>query len=54
MIDGSGLTVVSFRWIDPTCKIAAVFFTQVLPPGDPVAIELFDELERAVYKELSA
>ena len=42
------------RWIDMTSDIAGVFFTQVLPPGDPVVRELFDELERAVYRDLES
>ncbi|KAF6816527.1 beta-lactamase [Colletotrichum sojae] len=38
-------------WMDRESGVAAVMVTQVLPPGDPVSIKLYDELERAVYKE---
>ncbi|KAK5045060.1 hypothetical protein LTR84_010208 [Exophiala bonariae] len=37
-------------WYDPKSGIAATLFVQLLPPGDVVVAELFDELERAVYK----
>jgi hypothetical protein len=38
------------QWYDPKSGIAATLFVQLLPPGDAVVAELFDELERAVYK----
>ncbi|OIW25732.1 beta-lactamase [Coniochaeta ligniaria NRRL 30616] len=40
-------------WIDREAGVAGVLFVTVLrdPPGDPVAIRLYGELERAVYEE---
>lgn len=32
--------------------IAATMFVQALPMGDPVAIRLIDELERAIYQTI--
>jgi hypothetical protein len=40
------------QWLDLESGVAAVLFTQVLPPGDPVVKDLYDELEKAVYKNL--
>jgi CubicO group peptidase (beta-lactamase class C family) len=41
-------------WIDRETGVAGVFFTTVLrnPPGDPVVIRLYRELEEAVYADL--
>ncbi|KXX74076.1 Acyltransferase LovD [Madurella mycetomatis] len=39
-------------WIDRESGIAATLFVSVLPQGDAVVTELYDELERAVYKDL--
>lgn len=39
-------------WVDPKSGIAAVMTTQVEPFNYPVAIELFRELEEAVYQNL--
>ncbi|KAL2157959.1 hypothetical protein VTH06DRAFT_4768 [Thermothelomyces fergusii] len=39
-------------WIDPRTGIAAVMFTSLFPYSDPVAVELYDKLERAVYADL--
>lgn len=41
-----------YQWWDPRTGIAGVLFTQVLPPGDAVVIDLYDELETAVYQHL--
>ena len=42
------------QWIDWESGIAATLFLQVLPPFDSIVISMFDELERAVYKDLLA
>jgi hypothetical protein len=42
------------QWIDWGSGIAAMLFLQVLPPFDNIAISMFDELERAIYKDLLA
>lgn len=42
------------QWIDWESGITATLFLQVLPPFDSIAISMFDELERAVYKDLLA
>ncbi|RVX66766.1 hypothetical protein B0A52_08959 [Exophiala mesophila] len=47
----SGVTCPRW-WIDPKAGVAATLYTQILPPGDLVVSSLFDELERAVYKDL--
>jgi CubicO group peptidase (beta-lactamase class C family) len=41
-------------WIDQESGVAGVLFVTVLrdPPGDPVAIKLYRELEEAVYADL--
>ncbi|TDZ54331.1 Acyltransferase LovD [Colletotrichum trifolii] len=41
----------SHWWMDRETGIAAALITQVLPHGDAVVTELYDELERAVYRE---
>lgn len=40
------------QWVDPETGIGAVLVAKVLPFGDPVVGSLYDELERALYKEL--
>jgi hypothetical protein len=42
------------QWIDWESGIAATLVLQVLPPFDSMVISMFDELERAVYKDLLA
>lgn len=42
----------SHWWIDLETGIAASLVVTVLPMGDPVVHRLYDELERAVYREL--
>jgi hypothetical protein len=42
------------QWIDWESGIAATLLLQVLPPFDSVVLGMFDELERAVYKDLVA
>ncbi|KAL2174120.1 beta-lactamase/transpeptidase-like protein [Thermothelomyces heterothallicus CBS 202.75] len=39
-------------WIDPETGIGAVMLVNVIPYGDSAALALFDELERAVYRDL--
>lgn len=39
-------------WIDPTTGIAGAVFTQVEPHGNRMVVEMFDELERVVYRYL--
>lgn len=41
-------------WMDRESGIAAAMVAQAMPHGDPIAIKLYDELERAVYSELLA
>jgi hypothetical protein len=38
--------------MDLQTGIAAVLTTQVLPPGDRVVSDLYDELEKTVYRDL--
>ncbi|KAL8343491.1 hypothetical protein RB598_004708 [Gaeumannomyces tritici] len=40
-------------WIDPKAGIAAALVVNVLPQPDPVVTKLHDELERAVYSDLT-
>ncbi|KAF9878197.1 beta-lactamase [Colletotrichum karsti] len=42
----------SHWWMDRESGIAAALFVQLMPFGDPVVVKLYDELERAVYKDL--
>jgi CubicO group peptidase (beta-lactamase class C family) len=39
----------SFYWFDPTNRIAAAIFMQVLPFADPKALDVYAEFEKAVY-----
>lgn len=39
----------SFYWFDPTNHLAATIFMQVLPFGDPQALEVYAAFEKAVY-----
>ena len=41
------------QWFDPQSGIAAVLCTSLLPAGDGVIANLYDELETAVYKDLA-
>lgn len=43
------ILTIWLQWFDPKSGIAATLFVQVLPPGDAVVADLYDELERAVY-----
>jgi CubicO group peptidase (beta-lactamase class C family) len=38
-----------YYWADPARRVAGVWLSQLLPFGDPVALEAFGEFERAVY-----
>ena len=38
-----------YYWADPTAGVAGVFLAQLLPFGDPAALEAFGAFERAVY-----
>ena len=38
-----------YYWADPAAGVAGVFLTQLLPFGDPAALEAFAAFERAVY-----
>jgi len=38
-----------YYWADPTTGVAGVFLAQLLPFGDPAALEAFGAFERAVY-----
>jgi methyl acetate hydrolase len=41
-------------WIDPARRVTGVIMTQILPFGDPRAMKLYGEFERAVYDGLKA
>ena len=41
-------------WIDPARRVAGVLMAQVLPFGDPPAMRLYGQFERAVYDALAA
>ena len=41
-------------WIDPARRVVGVIMTQVLPFGDPLAMRLYGQFERAVYDSLKA
>ena len=41
------------QWLDLESGVVATLFTQVLPPGDSVVVELYDELEKAVYRQFA-
>ncbi len=38
-----------YYWADPASGVAGVFLSQLLPCGDPTALEAFGAFERAVY-----
>ena len=38
-----------YYWADPARNVAGVFLAQLLPFGDPAALEAFGDFERAVY-----
>jgi methyl acetate hydrolase len=39
-------------WIDPTRRVTGMIMTQILPFGDPKAMALYGQFERAVYDYL--
>lgn len=41
-------------WIDPARHVVGVIMTQVLPFGDPPAMRLYGQFERAIYDSLKA
>ena len=41
-------------WIDPARHVVGVMMTQILPFGDPPAMRLYGQFERAVYDSLKA
>jgi methyl acetate hydrolase len=42
----------TYFWLDPGRKVGGVILMQLLPFGDPAALNLFGALERAVYQSL--
>jgi CubicO group peptidase (beta-lactamase class C family) len=44
----------TYYWIDPEKRVAAVFFTQVLPFADERALRIYRQFERGVYESLKA
>jgi len=42
----------TYYWVDPTRKVAGALFTQILPFGDPLVLNLLEDFERAVYRSL--
>ncbi|CAL5866131.1 uncharacterized protein PFLUO_LOCUS338 [Penicillium psychrofluorescens] len=51
-VNWSGLPNLHW-WIDQKTGIAAVLFTQLMPPGDAAVTGLLIELEKALYRALS-
>ena len=43
-----------YYWLDPTKRLAGVFLIQILPFGDPIALDLFGRFERHVYEVATA
>jgi CubicO group peptidase (beta-lactamase class C family) len=41
-------------WIDPARHVVGVLMTQILPFGDPPAMRLYGQFERAIYGSLNA
>ena len=41
-------------WIDPARRVVGVLMTQILPFGDPAAMRLYGQFERAAYDSLNA
>jgi CubicO group peptidase (beta-lactamase class C family) len=42
----------TYFWVDPSAKIGAVVFMQMSPFSAPVCVELCEQFESAVYKNL--
>jgi methyl acetate hydrolase len=40
----------TYFWIDPAKRVAGAVFTQILPFGDPIVLDLLDGFEAAVYR----
>jgi CubicO group peptidase (beta-lactamase class C family) len=43
----------TYFWVDPAAGITAAFYTQFLPFADPQALQMCDDVERALYAERS-
>jgi CubicO group peptidase (beta-lactamase class C family) len=39
----------TYFWIDPTNNLAGMALTQIIPSGDPAALKIFMQLEKAAY-----
>jgi hypothetical protein len=39
-----------YFWLDPARRVAGLMLTQILPFGDPIALNLFAAFERGVYE----
>ncbi len=39
----------SYYWLDPSCRVAGVILTQMLPFADPTVLRLYGRFERGVY-----
>ncbi|KKZ64482.1 beta-lactamase [[Emmonsia] crescens] len=50
-VGGGGLTNM-FWWLDRKAGICGALFFHYIPPADPLAIEVADKIEEAVYKKL--
>jgi CubicO group peptidase (beta-lactamase class C family) len=44
----------TYFWIDPKRRVAGVILMQLLPFGDPDALDAFSQFERATYKTLQS
>lgn len=52
MLERQSFLLTKRQWVDRESGVAATYFSQLMPTGDPKSIELFMELEREVYKSL--
>ena len=44
----------TYFWIDPKRRVAGVILMQLLPFGDPDALDAFSQFERATYEALQS
>ena len=43
----------TFFWVDPVKQVAGVIMSQILPFGDPAMMEVFNQFEAGVYRQLN-
>ncbi len=44
----------TFFWVDPTKQVAGVIMTQTMPFADPAMIQMFEQFESDVYRQLNS